>query len=96
MRWNIQSLALIATFTMLLSACSNSGNLTLEPGAVQAQSQGSPFVQLNSGGQALIVEQGQTATTGVHGWVTLQPIGGGPATAGNGTIMTLNTTGLNK
>jgi hypothetical protein len=57
-----------------LTACSNGGTLNLEPGARKVVSKGSPFVQVNQGGKALIVEQGQTAATGVHGYVTVQTI----------------------
>ncbi len=65
---------LIAGVALVLTACSNGGNLNLEPGAKKVNSKGAPFVTVNQGGQALIVEQGQTATSGVHGYVTVQAV----------------------
>lgn len=59
---------------LTLSACSKGGNLTLAPNARIVKSKGSPFVTVNQGGKALVVEQGKTPTTGVHGWVTVQPV----------------------
>ena len=66
----------VALFIMLFStaACSKGGNLVLEPGARPIKSKGSPFLSVNQGGTAHLVEQGKTETTGVHGFVTIQPI----------------------
>lgn len=59
---------------LFTAACSKGGNLTLEPGARKIASKGSPFVQVNQGGKALVVEFGQTPTTGVHGWVAVNSV----------------------
>lgn len=84
----------LTAVALVLSACSNGGELNLEPGARKDKTQGSPFVQLNSGGKALIIEQGKTATTGVHGWVTVQPISSTQMTSSSGTKLILNKTSL--
>ena len=39
---------------------------------------------MNQGGRALIIEQGKTATTGVHGWVAIQSVGSGTLNAAGG------------
>lgn len=70
---SIQGLMLISALAFL-SACSGGGTLSLEPGAKKVTSKGAPNVTVNQGGKALIVEQGQTATTGVHGYVTIQAV----------------------
>lgn len=68
-----QSISLVFA-ALLLSACNSGGNLTLEPGARKIATKGSPYVTVNQGGKALIVEQGKTAQTGVHGWVSVQAV----------------------
>ncbi|MBX3022960.1 MAG: hypothetical protein KF799_14895 [Bdellovibrionales bacterium] len=60
-----------------LSACSNGGNLTLESTAVISKKKSSPFVQVNQGGKALVIEQGKTVSTGVHGWVAVGNVAAG-------------------
>ena len=76
--------------SLLLSACSKGGELTLEPGARIVKSSGSPYVSVNQGGKALIVEQGQSATTGVHGWVTIQAVSARNLSSGDGHQLILN------
>ena len=58
---------------MTTAACSKGGNLVLEPGARPSRSSGVPSFVVNQGGHAEIVEQGQTVTTGVHGYISIQP-----------------------
>lgn len=74
----------------MLAACSGGGSLSLEAGARKIAIKGSPFVSLNQGGKALIVEQGKTATTGVHGWVAVQSVAQRNLTGTNGTSLILN------
>ena len=74
-----------------LAACSNGGHLSLEAGARKA-SKGTPFVQVNQGGKALIVETGKTATTGVHGWVAVQSVGAPNIADSSGNNIVLNKT----
>lgn len=84
---------LLAAAVATLTACSAGGDLTLEPGVRKpASGLGSPFVQVNLGGKALVIEQGKTATTGVHGWVTVQPVKASNLSSSNGTTATLNKT----
>jgi hypothetical protein len=78
--------------SLFLAACSKGGELVLEPGAKIVKSKGSPYVSVNQGGKALIVQQGQTATTGVHGWVTIQSVSARNLTSGAGHQMVLNKT----
>jgi hypothetical protein len=66
-----------------LSACSKGGQLVLAPNARIVKSKGSPYVNVNQGGKALVVEQGKTATTGVHGWITVNTVSGKTLTNGN-------------
>lgn len=77
---------------LLTSACSKGGNLTLEPGARKINSKGSPFVQVNQGGRALVVQQGQTPTSGVHGWITVQSMSSRALTSGSGHTAVINKT----
>lgn len=73
-----------------LTACKNGGDLSLEPGVRRpATNQSSPFVQVNQGGKALIIENGKTATTGVHGWVTVQPVTAKNLSGSNGSKIVL-------
>jgi hypothetical protein len=81
---------LSALFIAVLAACSNGGKLSLEPGARKVQSKGVPFVQINQGGKALIVESGKTATTGVHGWVAVQTMPTKTLTDVKGNQMSFN------
>lgn len=78
---------------LVTSACSKGGNLTLEPGARKIASKGSPFVQVNQGGKALIYEQGltpSTATTGVHGWVSVQAVSSTQLSSASGHKAVIN------
>lgn len=85
-----QALVVLAV-AALLSACSNGGSLSLEPGVKKVTSKGSPFVTVNQGGQASIVEAGKTASTGVHGYVTVQAVTARTLASGsNEPIMILN------
>ena len=59
---------------LTLGACSKGGELVLEPGAKIVKSKGSPSLRINDGGKALVVQQGQTPSTGVHGWVSIQAV----------------------
>lgn len=86
-----QSLVLVASL-LFLTACKNGGDLTLEPGARKDKAPGSPYVQVNQGGNAMIVEAGKTPTTGVHGWVTIQAIAGAHLVSPNGTSLVVNKT----
>lgn len=86
-----QYLGLIAA-ALLLSACNSGGNLTLEPGARKIASKGSPYVTVNQGGKALIVEQGKTAQTGVHGWVSIQTISARNLSSTSGHTLIMNKT----
>ena len=72
---------------LLLTACSNGGNLNLEPGAKKGNNKNSAFVTVNQGGRALIVEQGQTATSGVHGYVTVQTVKASNLSGGQANII---------
>lgn len=66
----------IAILLLTTAACSKGGNLVLEPGGRNRNPQkGSPFVQVNQGGKALLVTNGQSETTAVHALnVTVQPV----------------------
>jgi hypothetical protein len=90
-----KGLTLLA-LSMFLGACSKGGQLTLEPNARIVKSKGSPFVTVNQGGKALVVEQGQTAATGVHGWVTVQTISSRTMTSTSGHGMVLNKSAANR
>jgi hypothetical protein len=92
----MKSFAIIAA-AMALSACKNGGDVTLESNARKVASQGSPYVQVNQGGKSLVVESGKTATTGVHGWVTVQAITSQhlQSANNNGTILIMNRTQSN-
>ena len=70
MRFNLVQSAL-AVALLGLTACKNSTSISLDSSARKVKAVSSPFVQINQGGKALIVETGKTATTGVHGWATL-------------------------
>ncbi|HMN69942.1 MAG TPA: hypothetical protein PKC28_15470 [Bdellovibrionales bacterium] len=90
MRKNLIQVAGLMAVSMLLAACSKGGQLTLEPGARIVKSQGSPYVQIDQGGNALIVEQGKTPTTGVHGYVTIQAISAADLSSSAGHHMVIN------
>lgn len=83
---------ILGAFAAVLTACNNGGNLTLEPGAVINKKKGSPFVQVNQGGKALVIEQGKTASTGVHGWVAVQSVASKTMTDGSGHRIIMNKT----
>jgi hypothetical protein len=87
---NALKLSSVAVGMLLLAACSKGGNLTLEPGARIVKTKGSPFVTVNQGGKALVVEQGKTATTGVHGWVSVQAVSSRNLSSAGGNTMVLN------
>lgn len=82
--------ALLLSGLVSLSACSKGGNLTLEPGARIVKTKGSPYVSVNQGGKALVVEQGKTPSTGVHGWVTVQAVSSRNLSSTSGNTMVLN------
>ena len=86
------SIQIIATATLFLSlvGCGNGGSLTLEPGARKVASKGSPFLRFNVGGKSLVVQAGQTPTTGVHGWVSIQPVSSKVLSAPGGDQIYLN------
>jgi hypothetical protein len=91
-KYAFQSLLLVAMATAL-TACKNGGDLTLEPGARKDKALGSPYVQVNQGGKALIYEATltpATATQGVHGWVTVQAITSSHLTSASGTNLIMN------
>ena len=87
---NALKLSSVAVGMLLLAACSKGGNLTLEPGARIVKTKGSPFVTVNQGGKALVVEDGKTATTGVHGWVSVQAVSSRSLSSAGGNTMVLN------
>ena len=81
-----RSLALVFA-AAALTACHNGGDLTLEPGARKVVSQGSPYVQVNLGGKALVVQSGQTADTGVHGWITVNSVSSQSLSSPNASLV---------
>jgi hypothetical protein len=83
---------ILAAASAFLVACSNSGNLTLEPGARKINTKGSPYAQVNQGGKSLVIEQGKTASTGVHGWVAVQSVVSKSITDGGSHQMIMNKT----
>jgi hypothetical protein len=89
---NLLRIGSLLAFALLFSACSKGGELVLEPGARIVKSKGSPYVSVNQGGKALIVQQGQTPSTGVHGWVTIQSVSARNLSSGSGHQMILNKT----
>lgn len=70
------SKALIATTLVLsLTACSKGGKLVLDTsGVVKTIPKTSPVVAVDQGGKASIVQTGQTTSTGVHGYVSVQAV----------------------
>ncbi|MGE0528036.1 MAG: hypothetical protein AB7G93_03200 [Bdellovibrionales bacterium] len=92
--WTIKSKALLVGALIGLSACSKGGQLTLEPGAKKS-SKGSPYVMVNQGGKALVVQQGQTPSTGVHGWISIQSVSSDRMVSGQGHQMFMNKPGTN-
>lgn len=90
---NVGKTLVLTALVAFVSACSNGGNLTLEPGAVITKKKGSPYVTVNQGGKALVVETGKTATTGVHGWVAVQSVASRSlADSSNGNTIIVNKT----
>lgn len=79
----------VILFSGILVACSKGGQLTLESNARIVKTKGSPFITINQGGKALVVEQGQTPSTGVHGWVAIQTISSSPVSDGSGNTAIL-------
>lgn len=67
-------IGLIAILALSAAACSKGGNIVIEPGSRPSKLKGSPFVNVNQGGKALIIEQGKTATTGIHGFVNVTAV----------------------
>lgn len=82
-------LGVLFAISMLLTACSKGGELVLEPGA-RLRAKGSPYVSVNQGGRALLVTQGQTPDTAIHGWVSVQAVSSGSLSAGDGHKVILN------
>src|SRR5665213_2467526 len=89
LKFTLQSLLLVAS-AAALTACKNGGDVTLEPGARKVTAQGSPYVQVNQGGTAHLVEAGKTETTGVHGYVSVQAITSSHLTSASGTNLIMN------
>ena len=89
----MKSFAIVAA-ALALTACKNGGDVTLESNAHKVASQGSPYVQVNQGGQAMLVEAGKTPTTGVHGYATVQAITSQhlQSVNNNGTMLIMNRT----
>lgn len=78
---------------LTLAACGKGGQLTLENGAnSRVQQKGSPFVQVTQG-SAMVVESGQTAATGVHAMVSIQPIAAKNLAGPDGTQVIINKAG---
>jgi len=82
----------IAAMATALTACKNGGDVTLESNARKVASQGSPYVQVNQGGSAMIVEAGKTPTTGVHGYVSVQAVTSQHLQSSSGTMLIMNRT----
>ena len=85
----VRALGIIA-ITLFVSACSKGGELVLEPGARVGKTRGAPFLTVNQGGKALIVQQGQTPATGVHGWVSVQAVSQRNLSSTAGQTMVIN------
>ena len=85
---------LFSSFVLVaLTACSNKGSLTIEPGLVKTVSQGSPYMRMNVGGKAMVWDLGQTqANSDVHGWVSLQSVSSKGLNDGSNTELILNKT----
>ncbi len=77
----LQSLLILGA-ALFLTACSNGGNLSLEPGAKKVTSKGSPFVTVNQGGKALLI--GGSGASEVRGYVTVQAVTAGTLSGGSG------------
>lgn len=73
---------------MLLTtaACSKGGNLVLEPGARTPKTKGSPWVAVNQGGKAYLVDTGPTAQ-GVNGFISIQPVSSRNLSGGGNTAV---------
>lgn len=84
-------MALAATM-VILTACNNGGNLSLESGAVVTKKKGAPFVTINQGGKSLVVENGRTYENGVHGWISVQTVSSRGLADGAGSRMVVNKT----
>lgn len=65
-----------------LSACSSGGEMSLVSTGKAKKLKGSPYVSLKQGSRAEVVQSGQTPTTGVHGWVSIQASGTQQVTGG--------------
>lgn len=70
----LSRMGLIIILAVSAAACSKGGNIVIEPGSRPGKLKGSPFVNVNQGGKAMIVEDGKTPTTGVHGFVNIQAV----------------------
>ena len=57
-------------------ACSKGGSLALEHPLVKGPgiTTGKPFFTTSLGGHSMVIEQGKTKTTGVHGWVGVNAV----------------------
>jgi len=92
--WTVQCVwrtLLISSFAAGLTACKNGGEVTLGPSAIKNKNPGSPYAQVNLGGKSLVVEAGKTASTGVHGWVSVQAVTSQNLN-GNNTVLIMNRT----
>lgn len=92
LKLSFHGLVLVA-MAVTLSACKNGGDLTLEPGATRKVAKGSPYVQVNNGGKALIYESTRTpatATQGVHGWVSVNAVTSQPLKDANDNLILMN------
>lgn len=87
----MRNLWAVTILALALSACSKGGQLTLEPGARIVKNKSKSMVIVNQGGKALVVEQGQTATTGINGWVGVQTQASPRLTSPDGHSAILNT-----
>lgn len=83
-------LVLVLFLASTLVGCSQGGQLNISSSSFTGKTKSTPFVQVNEGGKALIVEQGKSASTGIHGWMTIRPEGGGVAFDGDGKKMMFN------
>jgi hypothetical protein len=92
---SLRGIALIGALA-LATGCAKGGQLTLEPGARITKSKGTAFVSVTLGGKAFIVEQGQTADTGVHGWVSIQSVASANLTAPDGSSAVINRASVKK
>jgi hypothetical protein len=83
--------ALLLGLLVTTAACSKGGNLVLEPGSRPTKNSGSPFVRVNQGGKATIIQTGGfTVDNGVHAAITVQPMSAQNLTGSNGVTGVIN------